>query len=183
MRSPGGSIFPRQGPSIVPLRESAQREYLAVGLAGDVYALPLSSIREILMPQPVTEVPRAPDVVLGIFSVRGRVTTLIDLRRRLGLPQQAITGRSRVLLVDGGQETIGLLVDSVSQVHRLVTTQIEPASSIGGALSDHVVGIGRPGIDQHHAAADAAGTLSGQGSTTASRELLILLDPESLLKV
>ena len=59
------------------------REFLAFDVATERYALPLVVRARDLRVPPVTEVPRAPDAVLGIISVRGAVTTVIDLRRRL----------------------------------------------------------------------------------------------------
>lgn len=121
-------------------------EYLAFVLAGDVYAVSIRSVREILKPPPFTEVPRAPREVLGVVSVRGLLVTVVDLRRRLGLDEAAPTRKSRILLaeVEGG-ELIGLFVDEVLQVHRLGEGEIEAASSVlGGQLAEHVLGIGRP---------------------------------------
>lgn len=174
------SLFPRS--SFAPARDGAQREYLAFGLGDETYALPLSSVREIMMMQPLTEVPRAPKGVLGIFSVRGRVTTLVDMRHRMRLPEVEITPRARVLLIDGGTELIGLLVDRVEQVYRLVAEEIELASVIGGDLSEHVVGIGRPGTR----GADGSDAPRARGSHAqtggSEHDILILLDPLSLLK-
>ena len=76
--------------------DSHTSEFLGFALADELYALPLSSIREIVRVPPVTELPRGPHDVLGIISVRGRVTTLIDLRRRLRMHESPIDGRSRV---------------------------------------------------------------------------------------
>lgn len=177
MREVGGersSVVPRS--SFAPPREGAQREYLAFGLGDENYALPLSSVREIMTVQPLTEVPRAPRTVLGIFSVRGGVTTLIDMRRRLGLPEAELTSRARVLLVDGGAELIGLLVDRVDQVYRLIAEEIEAASAIGGDLSEYVTGVGRPGSRTD---AENGAHTSAPG---AEHDILILLDPVTLLK-
>ena len=159
-----------------------QREFLAFGLADETYALPLASVREILMLQPLTEVPRAPSAVLGIFSVRGRVTTLIDARRRLNLRESATTPRARVLLVDGGDELIGLLVDRVDQVHRLAADEIEPAAALGGDVAEYVAGLGRPGT--HERDEDDGQRLRGHHAPTygSPHDILILLDPVLLLK-
>jgi purine-binding chemotaxis protein CheW len=121
------------------------REFLAFVVGAEIYALPLSSIREIMKLPPVTEVPRGPKHVLGIISVRGRVTTVIDLRRRLHMAQSPLSQRSRVLLVDNGEEIMGLLVDRVLQVYRLHEDEVEYATVMGGDTSDYVLGIGRPG--------------------------------------
>jgi purine-binding chemotaxis protein CheW len=122
------------------------REFLAFGLGNDVYGVELTRIREILSPPPITEVPRAPRAVLGVCSVRGLLVTVVDLRRRLDLPEQPATRRTRVLLTVGPEgETFGVLVDEVKQVVRLADGQIELAPAVlGGDVSEHVLGLGRP---------------------------------------
>lgn len=123
------------------------REFLSFRLGPDVYAVELSHIREIVSPPPLTEVPRAASEVLGLCSVRGLLVTVFDLRRKLGLPEGASTRLSRILLAttDIG-EVIGVFVDEVRQVIRLAPGEIEvTANVLGGELSDHVIGVGRPG--------------------------------------
>ncbi len=124
-------------------------EYLAFGLAGETYAVRIAQLAEILRPPPITEVPRAPGNVLGVVSVRGKLVTVIDLRRRLRLVEGPIDRRTRILLVEsGGGEQMGLLVDEVQQVWRLSTDEIEPAGVLGGEQAVHITGIGRPsGVD------------------------------------
>lgn len=145
-------------------------EVLAFVLADERYALPLSSVREILKMPAVTEVPRAPQHVLGIISVRGRITTVVDLRRRLRMPESPLTKATRVLLVDDGREILGFLVDRVLSVYRLRRDEVELAAVMGGDTADYVAGIGRP--------------RTGKGPTQdgAQEEMLILLDPEPLFR-
>jgi purine-binding chemotaxis protein CheW len=120
-------------------------EYLAFLLAGDTYAVQISSVGEILRPPPITEVPRAPSPIIGVVSVRGRLVTVMDLRRRFALNEAPIDGKSRVLLVDiGGDEHVGLLVDEVLSVYRLAESEIEPSSVLGGEQPAYLVGVGRP---------------------------------------
>ncbi len=126
--------------------DGAPLELLAFSLAGELYGVPLAKIREILSPPPITEVPRAPRDVIGVCSVRGLLVTVIDLRRCLGVEERPLTRRTRILLapVESG-ETVGLLVDDVKQVIRMGESELELASSVlGGDVSEHVVGIGRP---------------------------------------
>jgi purine-binding chemotaxis protein CheW len=125
-------------------------EYLAFGLAGETYAVRIAQLAEILRPPPITEVPRAPGNVLGVVSVRGKLVTVVDLRRRLRLAEGPIDRRARILLVEAGAgEQMGLLVDEVQQVWRLSSEEIEPAGVLGGELQAvHIAGIGRPsGVD------------------------------------
>jgi purine-binding chemotaxis protein CheW len=119
-------------------------EYLAFVLAGDTYAVQIAFIAEILKPPPVTHVPRAPREIIGVMSVRGRLVTVIDLRRRFKLVEQPEDRKTRILLVDTGDEQIGLLVDEVLQVYRLAESEIEPAQVLGGDQPAHISGIGRP---------------------------------------
>lgn len=158
--SPGGLPVPRRADRV--RAGAGATELLAFVLGTEAYALPLGTVREILKPPAITEVPRAARDVLGIISVRGRVTTVIDLRRRLRMPESPPTKLSRVLLVEGGEEILGLLVDSVHQVHRLRDEEIELATSVSGGTAEYVLGIGRP--------------------RGAKDDILILLDPEPLLR-
>ena len=120
-------------------------EYLGFVACGHTYGVPLGDVREILRLPPLTEVPRAPNWVMGIVSVRGLLVTVIDLRIRLRGSAQASTKKGRVLLVVGAQnEIVGLYVDEVLQVFRLAEKEIEATSSVlGGQIAEHVVGIGR----------------------------------------
>ena len=120
-------------------------EYLAFLLAGDTYAVRISAVGEILRPPPITEVPRAPSPIIGVVSVRGRLVTVMDLRRRFSLQEAPIDAKSRVLLVDiGGDEQVGLLVDEVLSVYRLAEAEIEPSNVLGGEQPAYLVGVGRP---------------------------------------
>jgi len=127
--------------------EQAPRELLAFSLAGELYGIELVRIREILSPPPLTPVPRASRDVLGVCSVRGLLVTVVDLRLRLKLEPASPTRRTRILLTrtDRG-EVLGLLVDEVHQVVRFPHAEIEVAANVlGGDVSEHVLGIARPG--------------------------------------
>lgn len=120
-------------------------EYLAFVLGPEAYAIQIRDIVEILKPLPITEVPRADASVVGVMSVRGRLVTVVDLKRRFRLtPTFTMDRKSRVLLVDTAGEEIGLLVDEVLQVYRLAESEIEPPTVLGTEQPPHVVGIGRP---------------------------------------
>jgi purine-binding chemotaxis protein CheW len=122
------------------------REFLMFSLAGDLYGVELTRVREILSPPPITVVPRAPREIIGVCSVRGLLVTVLDLRRKLNLAERPLTRRARILLgaAESG-EVIGLLVDEVRHVVRLAPTEIEPATSaLGADVSEFVSGIGRP---------------------------------------
>jgi purine-binding chemotaxis protein CheW len=120
-------------------------EYLAFVLAGETYAVQIAHIAEILLVPRITEVPRAPATILGVISVRGKLVTVVNLRRRLSLPDSTPDRKARILLADLGKgEQLGLLVDEVQQVWRLAAEEIEAPSVLGGEQAAHLAGIGRP---------------------------------------
>lgn len=138
---------------------------LAVSAGDEVYGFPLSAVREILMPLPLTEVPRAPEHFLGVISVRGQIVTLVDLPKLLHLEVREPQPWGRILLVDAGEELIGVAVDSVVQVSPLRPDQIEYASSMSAELSEYVVGVARV----------------PSNSSSEAEDMLIMLDPGALL--
>jgi purine-binding chemotaxis protein CheW len=147
-------------------------EYLAFRLAGDVYAAPVSLIREILKLRPLTPVPRSASSIMGIISVRGQIVTVIDLRRRLRLQEEPVSNRARILLVDPlGIETLGLYVDEVLQVYRLADSEIEhTASALGGEVASYIAGIARPA--QAQTAARRSRSVVHPGGPTAGPQAL-----------
>jgi purine-binding chemotaxis protein CheW len=184
------SNLARRVPSaVVPAAKRAKQrdrgprtEYLAFRLAGDVYAAPVSLIREILKLHPLTPVPRAPANIMGIISVRGQLVTVIDLRRRLRLSEGPVTNKARILLVDpAGIEQLGLFVDEVLQVYRLSDSEIEhTATALGGEVASYIAGIARPAQAQ---AAQAQGKPEGRAGGVVRQDgsVIILLDLKVVL--
>lgn len=73
-------------------------------------------VQEVLRAQPVTEVPLAPDAVRGLMNMRGQIVLVVDLRRRLGLPEPASDMRRVNVLVRTDDGLVSLLVDRVGDV-------------------------------------------------------------------
>ena len=172
MSEPGDALATAEGGEDLSMEDAGIREFLGFQLARERYALPLSTVRESVRLPAVTEVPRSPEEVMGVISVRGTVTTLIDLRRKLRMPEQEVGPLTRVLLVDRGNEVIGLLVDAVLQVFRLREDEVELASVLGSEASAYVMGIGRPGTS----------AVQVERAHVVDDDILILLDPLGLLK-
>jgi purine-binding chemotaxis protein CheW len=120
------------------------RELLAFRLAGEEYAIDIGSIDEIVKPRPVTEVPFAPAFCPGIVSLRGRIVTMLDLRKRLGLPAAAPGRSARVVVARGGTRVVGLLVDAVTGVVRIAPEAVEATPAVvGGADGEFLNGLAR----------------------------------------
>jgi len=114
------------------------RQLLSFELAGAPYAVPVERVREIVRMRPVTPVPRTPDEVRGVISLRGEMIELIDLRRRLSLGSIEPSRRTRIIVVKtNDDEVVGLLVDAVREVLRVPEEAIQPATgSDTGAVND-----------------------------------------------
>lgn len=118
-------------------------ELLLFEVGETAYAVPIERVREILRMRPVTPVPRVPEVVRGVISIRGEVVEVVDLRRRLGLPPVDTDRRTRIVVVHGfdGRVT-GLTVDRVREVMRIAEESIRPSAE---ADADNVSGLCKRG--------------------------------------
>lgn len=93
----------------------------------------ISQVQEINDDLTITPVPLAPDYVLGIMNLRGRIVTVIDLSRKLGFRKSEIHRASRIIIVRWQNEYTGLLVDKVTEILAIDSREIgEPPSNIKG---------------------------------------------------
>jgi purine-binding chemotaxis protein CheW len=126
--------------------ENGMAELLAFICNDELYAVDLRAVHEIVIPPPITIVPRSPFAVVGVCSVRGQLATVVELRRILGIPPADESKKGRILLARTGEtDLVGLMVDEVRHVVRLSSSQLEySAQSLGGDISEGVRGVGRP---------------------------------------
>ena len=122
------------------------QELLLFALGAEWFALPVPQLREIVMPPPLSEVPRARASVLGVTMIRGEVVPVVDPRPALRLAARSPGGPgTRVVVVDAGQGPVGLWVDRVIQVVRVRGSSLEePPAGVAGE-GDPVVRLGRQG--------------------------------------
>ena len=110
-------------------------QLLTFELEGAPYALPVECVQEIVRIRPITPVPRMPEDVRGVISLRGEIVQVVDLRRRLGLESVDPGRSSRVIVVHGGDGRVsGLLVDAVTEVLSVADDALRPASGEVGAV-------------------------------------------------
>jgi purine-binding chemotaxis protein CheW len=89
-------------------------------------ALDAAGIQEVIRLGPVTSVSYAPEEVLGIVNLRGKIVTIVDLGLRLGFPKAVAGPDSRIFIIEDSSEFIGLLVDRVDEVVELEAGQWQP---------------------------------------------------------
>lgn len=121
-----------------------QRQLLTFSLDNEEYALDIETIREIIKPREITEIPRAPDHILGILSLRGQVIPIYDLKQRLKLGRGDVTSTSRIIVCQHEDHVAGLLVDSITQVVRIARDGVEATpANMAGIDRSLLLGVGR----------------------------------------
>ena len=109
------------------------RRSLVGFVVGDVaYAVPISSVKEIVNPLPITELPHAPAAVAGVSDHRGEVVPIVSLRSRFGLEPSADASRGKWILVNVEGRTVGLMVDRVTDVFGTGGAALRPPPTLGG---------------------------------------------------
>ena len=103
-----------------------QTEYVTAMIGGQLFGLPIVRVQDVFIPERLTRVPLAPPEIAGVLNLRGRIVTLIDLRRRFGLGQREDGNSSMAIGVESRAESYGLLIDSVGEVLKLDDAAREP---------------------------------------------------------
>ncbi|PKN04547.1 MAG: chemotaxis protein CheW [Deltaproteobacteria bacterium HGW-Deltaproteobacteria-9] len=130
------------------LKITEVRQYLTFKLEGEVFALDVAKVREILDYTTITKVPQTPEFMKGVINLRGSVVPVVDMRLKFGIPSQVKTVDTCIIVVeiniDNEATVLGALVDSVQEVFELEPAQIEPAPRIGTKLrTEHILGMGK----------------------------------------
>ena len=134
-------------------------QWVTFRLDNEKYGIKVMQVQEVLRMTEIAPVPGAPDYVLGIINLRGNVVTVIDSRKRFGLPEKEADDATRIVIIEAENQVVGILVDSVAEVVELRTSEIETAPNVGNDESSKYI----------------------QGVSSQGDELLILVDVNKLL--
>ena len=134
-------------------------QWVTFFLDNEKYGIKVMQVQEVLRMTEIAPVPGAPHYVLGIINLRGNVVTVIDSRKRFGLPDQEPDDSTRIVIIEAGDNVVGILVDSVAEVVDLRASEIETAPNVGTDESSKYI----------------------QGVSSQEQELLILVDVDKLL--
>ena len=97
-------------------------EYVTATIGGQLFGLPIGRVQDVFMPERLTRVPLAATEVAGLLNLRGRIVTVIDMRRRLDFDERAENGAKRgplALGIEHKGESYGLLIDHIGEVLKL----------------------------------------------------------------
>jgi purine-binding chemotaxis protein CheW len=134
-------------------------QWVTFFLDNEKYGIKVMQVQEVLRMTEIAPVPGAPDYVLGIINLRGNVVTVIDTRKRFGLQEKDADDATRIVIIEAGDQVIGILVDSVAEVAELRASQIEATPNVGSDESSKFI----------------------QGVSSQNDQLLILVDVDKLL--
>jgi purine-binding chemotaxis protein CheW len=134
-------------------------EVLSFRLGGEEYALSILKVQEIRGYDNVTRIASAPDYLKGVVNLRGIIVPIVDMRIKFNVGNPSYDAFTVVIVLNINGHTIGVVVDSVSDVVTLTPDQIKPAPDLGSSV--------------------AAEYLQGLG--TVGERMLILLDIDKLL--
>jgi len=125
------------------LDDDKQDLYLIFRLNHEAFAIPIEYVREIVCLQSITAVPDLPRFYKGIINLRGRVISVMDLCCRLNLEERGYTDRTCIVVVRVEEQTVGLIVEEIREVHYLPPTDIELPSGSMMKETGFVTGIGK----------------------------------------
>jgi purine-binding chemotaxis protein CheW len=123
---------------------SREKHIVGFRVGRETYGVPITALHEIVRVPEITSVPDAPDYLEGVINLRGKIVSVVDLRKRFGQPATELDRRSRILVVENRGRLAGMIVDSASEVLKIPESDLEPAPAMmqEGGL-DCVTGLGK----------------------------------------
>ena len=135
------------------------RQCVTFRLDDETYGINVMLVQEVLRVTDIAPVPGAPGYVVGIINLRGNVVTVIDTRMRFGLSPTEMNDSTRIVIIESEKQTVGIIVDSVSEVVDIYNNEIETAPNVGNDETARYI----------------------EGVVSRGEELLILIDLNKLL--
>lgn len=121
---------------------TGRRQLVVFSLADESYGIDIYKVREIIRVPAITKVPRTPEHVVGVINLRGGVIPVLDLRKRFGLPPGDSDDNRRIVVAELGNQTVGVIVDGVSEVMGVDATEIDPPSEYVATVdTQYITGI------------------------------------------
>ncbi|MBW8365238.1 MAG: chemotaxis protein CheW [Rhizobium sp.] len=133
---------------VVEKEDEEQNQYLTFQLGGEMFAIGILNIKEIIEYGSLTEVPMMPEFIRGVINLRGSVVPVVDLSARFGRKRTEITRRTCIVIIEvetnDERHDVGVVVDSVSEVLEIAAGEIEPPPSFGTRIrADFIHGMGK----------------------------------------
>ncbi len=118
-------------------------KYLTFLLAEEAYGVEILKVRELIGIMDITRVPQTPDFVRGVINLRGKVIPVIDLRSKFKMASKPYNDQTCIIVVDTGS-AMGIIVDTVQEVHDIPATEIEEPPKLGASVdTSFILGMGK----------------------------------------
>lgn len=158
-------------------KESFDERQLVIFKVGEEeFGVTINEVREIIRMEKITRIPNSPSYIEGVINLRGGIVVVVDLSKKLGLPRKEIDNDTRIIVIERDKSTVGMLVDSATEVLRLSGDKIRSAPSIVTKKIDvdYIEGVG---ILQK----EVRGKEEKTDTSDAEQRLIILLDMVKVL--
>jgi len=127
--------------------DTQKGKFLTFSLGNEFYGIQIQYVTEIIGIQAITEVPELPSYIKGIINLRGKIIPVMDVRLRFKKVPREYNDRTCIIVVDIKDISVGLIVDSVSEVLNILEQDIVPPPELGKGGNKYIKEIGKVGND------------------------------------
>lgn len=131
--------------NILEQTSSEENQYVVFKLGAEVFGLDIDKVKEIIVYQDTTQLPGSSHEIEGIINLRGHIIPIYDIRKKFGFPITDHVKSSRIVVVEVHDNTIGIIVDGVSEVFSIPGNLIEKPSAmiVSGTDANYIKGIAK----------------------------------------
>jgi purine-binding chemotaxis protein CheW len=138
----GGRVYLRRNEVMTEeLEKSGEMQLVVFRVGKEEYGLDIQEVKEIIKMQEITEIPNAPEFIEGVINLRGQITPVMDMRKRLNAEVEKIGKDTRIVIVETEESNIGIIVDSVTGVIHMPERDISPPPV--SSETEFVKGVGK----------------------------------------
>ncbi|MHB8903142.1 MAG: chemotaxis protein CheW [Thermoguttaceae bacterium] len=128
----------------VDMESTGTMQLVSFHLSQETFGVEITKVREIILMCDITAVPQSPHYVKGLINLRSSVIPVVDLRALFGLTETELTAESRIMVMQVGPRTIGIIVDAVDEVLRISRKDIAPPPpTVAGLGQEYLTGLVR----------------------------------------
>ncbi|SPF34366.1 Chemotaxis signal transduction protein [Candidatus Desulfosporosinus infrequens] len=127
--------------------DTQKGKFLTFCMGNDFYGIEIKYVTEIVGLQPITEIPEMPEYIKGIINLRGKIIPVMDVRLRFRKPFREYNDRTCIVVIEINEVSVGLIVDSVSEVIAIPDEEIVVPPSMAKEGNKYIKGIGKVGTD------------------------------------
>ncbi|MFW6450482.1 MAG: chemotaxis protein CheW, partial [Nanoarchaeota archaeon] len=107
-------------------KDYKERQLVVFNLGNEEFGVNINEVNSILKMSPITRIPNAQHYVEGVINLRGQIMVVIDLAKKLGLPQKERDKNTRIIVIETSETMVGMIVDHSREVLRISEEQIQP---------------------------------------------------------